>query len=114
MPKTEPWNAPEHHYRGFTFAECIKMDIFSFGAFCLWLLFYNVGQTQGEDFSGDMEDADSNTFANRARERVLIGTPATSHSQIGLLKFFESSLAPDPKLRASSIAALLEILEESW
>jgi serine/threonine protein kinase len=39
MPKTVPWNAPEHHHRGFSPQDAKRMDIYSFGLLCLWILF---------------------------------------------------------------------------
>ena len=39
VPKTEPWNAPEHSYDEFTPAQVQKMDVFSFGILCMWLMF---------------------------------------------------------------------------
>ena len=38
VPKTEPWNAPEWHHRGFKFREARKMDVYSFGLLCLWIV----------------------------------------------------------------------------
>src|SRR5438034_3833483 len=39
MPKSRPWNAPEHHHRGFKLSQAMAMDAYSFGLLCLWLLF---------------------------------------------------------------------------
>src|SRR5438046_9225474 len=39
MPKSWPWNAPEHHHRGFKPSQARKMDAYSFGILCLWLMF---------------------------------------------------------------------------
>jgi serine/threonine protein kinase len=39
MPKSHPWYAPEHHHRGFKHDGAKKMDAYSFGMLCLWLLF---------------------------------------------------------------------------
>ena len=41
LPKSKPWNAPEHHFGEFTAQEAKKTDIYSFGMLCLWLLFGN-------------------------------------------------------------------------
>ena len=41
LPKSRPWNAPEHHFGGFTAKEAKKTDIYSFGMLCLWFLFGN-------------------------------------------------------------------------
>lgn len=39
MPKSWPWYAPEHDRDRFKPAQARKMDIFSFGMLCLWVLF---------------------------------------------------------------------------
>ena len=41
LPKSSPWNAPEHHFGEFTAQEAKKTDVYSFGMLCLWLLFGN-------------------------------------------------------------------------
>ena len=41
LPKSRPWDAPEHHYGEFTEHEAKKTDVFSFGMLCLWVLFGN-------------------------------------------------------------------------
>ena len=39
MPKSEPWNAPEHHHRYFELQAAKAMDVYSFGMLVLWLIF---------------------------------------------------------------------------
>ena len=39
MPKSVPWNAPEHHHRYFSSRDAKAMDVYSFSMLCLWLLF---------------------------------------------------------------------------
>ena len=39
LPKSRPWNAPEHHFGEFNAQEAKKADVYSFGMLCLWLLF---------------------------------------------------------------------------
>ncbi|KAF2848273.1 kinase-like protein, partial [Plenodomus tracheiphilus IPT5] len=39
LPKTYPWNAPEHDCGSFTPDQARKMDIFSLGMLCMWTLF---------------------------------------------------------------------------
>ena len=41
LPKSRPWNAPEHHLGEFNAQEAKKTDVYSFGMLCLWLLFGN-------------------------------------------------------------------------
>ncbi|KAH8592616.1 kinase-like domain-containing protein, partial [Bisporella sp. PMI_857] len=39
IPESIPWNAPERTHRAFTPSSAVKMDIYSFGLLCLWILF---------------------------------------------------------------------------
>jgi serine/threonine protein kinase len=39
MPKSRPWNAPEHDRDRFTPVQAQRMDVFSFGMLCVWVLF---------------------------------------------------------------------------
>ena len=39
LPRSRPWNAPEHHFGEFKAHEAKKMDVYSFGMLCLWVLF---------------------------------------------------------------------------
>jgi hypothetical protein len=39
VSKSRPWNAPEHDRDEFTPAQARKMDVFSFGMLCLWVMF---------------------------------------------------------------------------
>ena len=39
LPKSRPWNAPEHHFGEFKVQEAKKTDVYSFGMLCLWILF---------------------------------------------------------------------------
>ena len=41
LPKSRPWNAPEHHFGEFEAHEAKKTDVYSFGMLCLWVLFGN-------------------------------------------------------------------------
>jgi serine/threonine protein kinase len=50
MPRSVPWVAPEWHHRGFSFEEATKMDMFSFGMLCFWLLFFTTKEGQSRDF----------------------------------------------------------------
>lgn len=49
-PQSAPWNAPEWHHREHKFPEIAKMDVFSYGMLCLWLLFRRECSDQGVSF----------------------------------------------------------------
>jgi hypothetical protein len=46
LPKSRPWNAPEHHFGMFTAQEAKQTDVYSFGMLCLWVLFGSVRTPQ--------------------------------------------------------------------
>ena len=56
LPKSRPWNAPEHHPGGFKVQEAKKTDVYSFGMLCLWILFGNrlsdIPQTTADGVTG--------------------------------------------------------------
>jgi serine/threonine protein kinase len=39
LPKSRPWNAPEHYFGEFEVTDAKKTDVYSFGILCLWVLF---------------------------------------------------------------------------
>jgi serine/threonine protein kinase len=39
LPESWPWSAPEYHHRAMPASEAIKMEVYTFGMLCLWLLF---------------------------------------------------------------------------
>ena len=41
LPKSRPWNAPEHLFGEFNAQEAKRTDVYSFGMLCLWLLLGN-------------------------------------------------------------------------
>src|SRR5436305_6144975 len=57
MPRTAYWVAPEWHHRGFTTAGAMKMDMYSFGMLCLWVLFYNIQGNVTCDFRNNLDSA---------------------------------------------------------
>jgi serine/threonine protein kinase len=55
LPASRPWTAPEHHHRGFNFVAAKKQDVYCFGMYSLWLIFYHQSNTENwlqRDISG--------------------------------------------------------------
>jgi hypothetical protein len=44
LPYSEIWTAPDYHPRLFPMQEAQKMDIYSYGLICFWLLMGAIGQ----------------------------------------------------------------------
>jgi len=38
LPKSRPWNAPEHHFGEFKIHNAKQTDVYSFGMLCLWVV----------------------------------------------------------------------------
>jgi len=38
LPKSRPWNAPEHHFGEFIAYDAKQTDVYSFGMLCLWIV----------------------------------------------------------------------------
>ena len=48
LAQSIPWDAPEYQRRRFTLAEAKKLDVFSFGALCFWVIFREKLEDAGE------------------------------------------------------------------
>jgi serine/threonine protein kinase len=70
LPESRPWNAPEYHERHFSPEEAKRVDIYSFGLLCFWLLFGMSGQLPLAPWMQN-EDAESISFEGN-RERLAI------------------------------------------
>jgi len=111
MPKSKPWHAPEWHHRGIKLSEAMKMDVYSFGMLCLWLLFKeNEGYPKGSEATtlGELKSTDK--LRDLAHDLVLKTEDLDDQKRRRLDKFFELSLAHEPKARTSDFKGLLQLL----
>lgn len=111
MPMSQPWNPPEHHHRGFTSIDAMKMDVYSFGLVCLWLLFFNSDKRDHKDFFTALEDQSNlQCFAYSLVTAEFEHPDILLEERTRLLEFFESALAKDPRQRSSSFQLLMQVL----
>jgi len=132
MPKSVPWNAPEHHNREFWPQAAKKMDVYSFGILCLWLLFgaepspnmpLPSGFTQEEGFfiSFEKPEQERNLLETWKRDSSdqlsewaswLVKEHGYFDSSVknSLAKFFESTLASNPTKRSIDFSGLFLLL----
>ena len=68
LPKSRPWNAPEHHFGEFKAQESKKTDVYSFGMLCLWFLF-------GERLSDVSQTTVDGTAGLISFDAPLLGRP---------------------------------------
>ena len=110
MPLSAHWTAPEWHHRGFSRTDAFKMDIYSFGLLCLWLLFYNNGKRQHCTFSKDLDTRTALTIAHE----ILDDTSQTTDDKRQILYYlFDKCLAIDPTDRCSGFEQLRDLLDPS-
>ena len=118
---TEPWNAPEWHHRGFVFCEARKMDVYSFGLLCLWVVMQSrdvepplqgikalLFTAEGE-FQMDVLD----TFKSKGKlveilmQTILQKGPVKVSEHSVLLEVLQRTLRADPRTRDSGLSGAL-------
>ena len=132
LPKSKPWNAPEYHHRGIPFLQAAKLDIYSFGLLCLWVLFgqslsrsaANLNQCQEDEHTtnglhptvgvlGILKK--NNVLAAVATECVFTSTEINREQQLKLQSFFTLTLAENPTERSSDFKLLMNLLgHDRW
>ena len=105
MPRSRPWDAPEWHHRGFTPAQAMKMDAYSFGMVVLWLLGYAALKDADRTFGRDL---------NTATEAIELARPL-AESMFQATKqdfnhFFNATLTHNETNRCSDFDHLQELL----
>ena len=119
MPCFMPWQAPEWHHQKHTFSSMLKMEIYSFGLVCLWLLFNEqlcendiLFDFNAETQSCSLESKKRNSLQYLAEKLACNATNSLPHFTC-FNSFFGQCLNFDQESRTSSISILLEILEAS-
>ena len=108
MPRTPHWTAPEWHHRPMHSSSAIRMDVYSFGLLCLWLLFYNGGETGRRDFYRDLSSGEETSTL--ARQLVDETNLTDDDVRSKLYQLFVLSLAIDPAERCSNLGQLVFLL----
>lgn len=108
MPRTLHWTAPEWHHRPIHGASAVRMDVYSFGMLCLWLLCYHGGETAHRDF---YEDLKSKEATSALAHQLLTETHDVNDEQRRHLhQLFDLSLAIEPAERCSNFGQLVRLL----
>ena len=81
MSEPVPWSALEHHHRGFTFIEAVKMGIYSFRLFTLWFLSDKANGPNMFPFQEEGADCDPRAIAELAQE--LLSAQSSPDSILG-------------------------------
>ncbi len=109
MPNSGVWTAPEQHHRGFLPRQARKMDAYSFGMLCLWLLFYNKGTNRNRNLKKDLEDSRKKVL-DYASELLRASSDLVSREKDDLQKVFRSTILEDPAERTADFDVLLHLL----
>ena len=109
MPYSKLWTAPERHHREILPIQARKMDAYSFGMLCLWLLFYNRGTNRDSNFSKDVEDAQKE-LSDYACGLLRASADLEIWEQDNVQNIFGSTLVQDPAERTANFNELLELL----
>lgn len=136
-PRSRPWDAPEYHHRGFSVAQAQLLDIFSFGMLCMWIMFEDklhagivippespdiecASSTVG-DYSKVFSDQNFTDELKHKGElltlaRRLTGTVKTSTNaqKQSILRFFNLTLAYEPRDRVLNLEELQSLLSLDW
>ncbi|KAF6225272.1 hypothetical protein HO133_010469 [Letharia lupina] len=127
-PRSRPWDPPEYHHRGFTVLGARKLDVYSFGMLCLWVLFFDrpldsdyvptaIRKTQLCTFH-DPKLLDSmkheGTLGDFAGGLVRSVASLPAKQRENLERFFLSALARDPAKRTMKFEDLASLLGPGW
>lgn len=109
MPGTWPWHALEWHHR-FTTTDIVvakKLDAYSFGLLCAWILFYNTAANEKHDLYNDFEPEGAIPVPIG---ELLVLRGFSQDQEDRLRKLFEISLAKDPAKRSWDFKQLIQLL----
>lgn len=110
MPDSELWTAPERHHRGgFLPTQAKKMDAYSFGMVCLWLLFYNEGASQDHNFKKDIKELQKE-LSCYASGLLRASVDLENWEKDNVRHVFRLTLALNPAERTENFNELLELI----
>ena len=124
LPKSRPWNAPEHHFGEFTTTGAKNTDVYSFGMLCLWALFGSA-QTEckyeGISFDGSnrprtpLEQLKDGGELEIVANQLIDSIPLLSFNaeqRIRLKEFFKLTVQLSPENRTSDVGNLVGLLNQ--
>jgi len=117
LPKSRPWNAPEHHYGEFTVAEAQKTDVYSFGLLCIWVLFGKLLQNTTEytfDASNgpltSLEQLKHDDKMEQIANQWMESVPLNAEQRTRLKEFFSLAVPRNPEKRTFDVEKLVGLL----
>jgi len=127
LPKSRPWNSPEHHFDEFNVLQAKKTDVYSFGMLCVWLLFEDsLLDIPHTSVDGALELISFNvplgplTLLERLKgddkvthivnQLIELMSDLNTERRIRLKEFFSLTLQLDPQKRTSDVGKLVCLL----
>ena len=109
MPRSKSWTAPEWHEGGFLPLQARRMDAYSFGMLCLWLLFYNNNSRPDRELEKALKDANTQVLDHALG---LVDTIAwiDVKQRDNIQKLLKSTLVQEPTERTSDFCEILQLL----
>ena len=112
MPDSGIWTAPERHHREFFPEKAKKMDAYSFGMLCLWLLCYNTESKTDHSFRQDFKESSEKGIGS-IFELLEDAEGLEDEDRHSVQKLFSITLARDPDQRLSNFNELLPFLSSN-
>lgn len=111
MPGSYPWYAPEWYHRfiakDITVAK--KMDAYSFGLVCAWILFYNTADNKGQSFYDKFEEEGIEPMPIPI-DSLLAKASLSQQAKDRLQKLFNLTLAKDSASRGFDFEYFFSLL----
>ncbi|KAF8245666.1 kinase-like protein [Wilcoxina mikolae CBS 423.85] len=124
LPKSRPWNAPEHHFGEFTATGAKMTDVYSFGLLCLWVLFgsaHTECMSKGISFDPSTgprtrleqlkDDDELETIANQLIDSMPLANFSVEH-RTRLKDFFSLTVRLNHENRSSDMRTLVGLLSQ--
>lgn len=110
MPRSGYWTAPEWHEREVLPTQAKKMEAYSFGMLCLWLLCYKSNDSSaGRDFEKDMKDTSTKRLQHALGLLEIVAGPSFQQKK-DIRRLLSFTLAEDPTDRTSDFVEILRLL----
>ena len=109
LPRSKHWTAPEWHEREFLPVQARRMDAYSFGMLCLWLLFYKNNSRPDRELEGVLEDANTQVL-DHALGLVDKTAFIDVQQKDNIQKLLRLTLSREPMERTSDFCEILQLL----
>ncbi len=123
LPCSRPWQAPEHHHRGFEFCEARKQDTYSFGLLCLFIICHEHFDLRGSLLKEGMVRSLTQSAIEQAKLKKSMGELAIKklfemealhdYQLESLTQLLESCLQHEPAIRSSDWERVGELLSDA-